>query len=71
MNNLVGKRMLLKVGTRIYNVAVQEYKVIEISPSGNWLKLQNMSGNKFWSAVTEIAVVEELRDLKADKPSNV
>lgn len=71
MNDLVGKRMLLTVGpTRGWSAkTVEEYKILEISPSGNWVKLQNIHGNKFWRARAEIAVVEELKPLNADRPT--
>lgn len=69
MNTLIGKRMLLIVGNGVGAVAVQEYKVLEVSPSGSWVKLQNMNGNKFWGAITEVVVVEELKDLKIDRPN--
>ena len=68
----VCKRLLLKVisGSSYlrYEGPVQEFKVLEISPSGNWLKLMNTNGNKFWRAIAEISFVEELLDIKADRP---
>ena len=68
IQELVGKRVLLKVGHRtLYAASVEEYKVLEVSPSGNWVKLMNLNGYKFWKAVTEISFVEELRDLKAER----
>lgn len=72
VNDLVGKRILAKVGqSRISSFCgplVEEYRVLEVAPSGNWIRLMNAHGNKFWRAVTEVSFVEELRDLKADKP---
>jgi len=64
--NLVGKRVLLKVGNSGYerNTDVTEYRVIEISPSGIWAKLMNLYGHKFWKPVQEIAFVEELREIR-------
>ena len=71
MTNLVGKRMLLKVKGRGYGDSpIEEFKVIELSPSGNWIKLQNIYGNKFWRAVAEVAVVEELKPLNVGRPSD-
>jgi hypothetical protein len=64
INTLLHKRCLLKVGGRLYhNQDVQEYRVLEISPSGQWVKLMNLYGNKFWKPRIEIAFVEELQDL--------
>jgi len=68
ITDFFGKRALLKIGHG-YNSSVEEYKVLEISPSGNWVKLMRVSyGSKFWRPVSEISFIEELVDLKADKP---
>jgi len=69
ITDLLRKRCLLKLDVGPYkSQTVAEFKVLEISPSGNWVKLMNIHGNKFWRSVTEISFVEELIDLKADKP---
>lgn len=69
ITDLLGKRCLLQVGIDPYKQRViTEFKILEISPSGNWVKLMNIHGNKFWRTVTEISFIEELIDLKADKP---
>lgn len=69
ITNLLGKRCLLQVDVGPYRQrGITEFKILEISPSGNWAKLMNIDGYKFWRAVTEISFVEELIDLKADKP---
>lgn len=72
MDELMGKRMLLKVSSTGYfgSGAVEEYRVLEVSPSGGWVKLQNSHGNKFWRAKQEIAVVEELKPLNFGKPKD-
>lgn len=64
IQELVGKRALLKTSQRGYGSDVGEFKVIETSPSGNWVKLQNIYGNKFWKATTDVSLVEVLRDLE-------
>ena len=69
ITELLGKRVLLKLGTAAYSRAeVTEYKILEISPSCNWVKLQNIYGNKFWRSLQEVAFIEELRELSAGKP---
>ena len=70
INNLVGLRCLLTVKEGGYGShgEVTEYKVLEVSPSGNWVKLQNLYGNKFWRPVTGVSFVEELIDFKPEKP---
>ena len=68
INDYVGKRCLLKLSIK-YASPIDEYKILEISPSGNWIKVMNLYGHKFWKAITDISFVEELKDLKADKPT--
>lgn len=62
---LVGKRCLLKAGR---HERVKEYRVLEVSPSGQWVRLKDENGTKYWLAVVEVSLVEELRDLKAERP---
>lgn len=72
MSDIVGKRMLLKIGgNRAWGKdgEVQEFRVLEVSPSGNWIKLMNVYGNKFWKPIADVAVVEELKPLNVDKPA--
>ena len=65
IRDYVGKRCLLKV-TKDYSSEVQEFKIIEVSPSGNWVKLQsNYSGQKFWKQLSDIAFVELLQELES------
>lgn len=67
---LIGKRALLKVSAgRWGNPDVDEYKVLEVSPSGNWIKLMNSNGRKYWKAIADVALVEVLQELKAGKPN--
>lgn len=67
---LVGRRALLKAEKSGYGSRseVTEYKVLEVSPSGSWVKLQSVYGNKFWKPVTEVSLVEVLRDLRPEPP---
>ena len=64
INSMIGKRILLQLA-RGYggHGAVQEYKVLEISPSGAWVKLMNPDGRKLWEAAKSLAVVETLADV--------
>lgn len=68
VRELVGSRCLMKVSLNkrsfIYT-PIDEFKVLEVSESGNFVKLQNIYGNKFWSSITEIAFVEKLKSLEA------
>lgn len=67
VTDLVGKRALVTIKEG-YNSKVTEVKFIEVSPSGNWVKIMNMHGTKIWKPVHEIALVETLIDLKKGKP---
>jgi len=69
VDDLVGKRMLLRLGG-YGSPPADEFRILEVSPSGNWVKLQNLHGNKFWRARAEVAVVEELKPLHAGKPNS-
>lgn len=68
ITELLGKRVLITEKEGYRGTKVSEIKILEISPSGNWVKLMNMYGNKYWKPVQDLALVEVLKDLKADKP---
>ena len=68
--NLIGERVLLKIKGRYgwRNDDVTEYKVLEVSPSGNWVKLMSIYGNTFWKPLAEVPYIEKLVKLvKIDK----
>jgi len=62
ISELVGKRVLgrLTSNTRYATGVVEELKILEIAPSGNYIKLQNIYGNKFWKLITEFQHLETL-----------
>lgn len=61
----VGKRYLLTVGDGSWKgTRVDEFKVLEFSPSGNWIKLMNIYGSKFWKKTTDISFIEELTTIE-------
>jgi hypothetical protein len=68
MNEYVGKRCLLIVAVKFCSGVVEEFKVLELSPSGNWVKLMNLNGRKLWKALSEISFVELLKDFNIEKP---
>jgi len=71
LSELLHKRVLVAEKERGYNSkqTVEEIKILEISPSGNWVKIQNMNGNKFWKHSSDIVPMEVLTSLET-KPSN-
>lgn len=72
-NTFIGKRCLLILAGRYHGPhmdAVSEFKIIEISPSGKWVKLMNLNGMKFWRNVDTVKFIEELKDLKVGKPDD-
>jgi hypothetical protein len=68
VTELLGKRVLLKLGAKNYAgyiaSEVSEYRVLEVSPSGVWVKLMNINGHRFWKALSDIFFLEELQDVK-------
>ena len=66
---LVGKRCLMLVEGSRYSrsQSVEEYRVLEASPTGNWVRLMNAFGNKFWKPVAEVSLVEVLQELVPTK----
>lgn len=65
VHTLLHKRVLavIKTGNFLNYSNVEEYKVLEISPSGKWIKLQNINGRKFWKAIADVTYIESLKTL--------
>jgi hypothetical protein len=67
IQELIGTRCLMKLtGSYPHRDSIDEFKIIEISPSGNWVKLRNRHGLTFWKPIVEISLVEKLIDLKSE-----
>lgn len=62
----VGRRVLmsLKQGPWGHSVAYDEMRVLEVSPSGNFVRLMNTFGRKFWRPVVDCALIEALTPLE-------
>jgi hypothetical protein len=66
----IGKRVLLRLKDRHH---VQECRILEISPSGEWVKLHFLNpesegpfqNDKHWIAVAEVEFVEALPEPEA------
>ena len=58
----IGSRVLLTVPNGGYGSSkiVGEYKILEFSPSGTWVKLMNADGRRYWRQRVEVSVVEVL-----------
>lgn len=59
--DFVGKRILCttkSVGS--FRGPIEEVKVLELSPSANYVRLMNEYGRKYWRPVTDVAVIETL-----------
>jgi hypothetical protein len=60
VQELIGKRVLA-TDPKVYGTtSVVELKIVEVSPSGNWVKVMNAHGNQFWRATAQLVVVEVL-----------
>ena len=67
IQDLLGTRCLMKfTGPYGSREPVDEFKIVEISPSGNWVKLRNRHGATFWKPLVEISLVEKLIELKSE-----
>lgn len=63
--DVLGKRVLAKIETGTFRGHdIDEYKILELSPSRQWIKLMNIHGRKFWKETTSVSVVEELKQLE-------
>lgn len=66
MRDYIGKRCLLRLA-KSYSGAgdVKEFTVLEVSDSGNWVKLKSdYGGQKFWKALADISLVEVLQQFE-------
>lgn len=61
---LIGKRVLLKLSDTYHCEAPEECRILEVSPSGNWIKIMNLNGRKFWKAIKSVSLVEVLKDIE-------
>jgi hypothetical protein len=59
---LLNKRVLVASKGQGFLAAqtVEEIKILEVSPSGNWVKIQNQHGNKIWKNQSDIILIEIL-----------
>jgi len=72
IQDYVGKRCLLVVREGNWSSPpTNEFKILEVSPSGNWVKLMNINGYKMWKSIADVSFVEELRDFKAERIAEV
>lgn len=70
IDELLHKRILVtEQGKGSYSKAtVEEIKILEISPSKKWVKIQNQHGQKFWRQIDDIKPIEVLQYIETDKP---
>jgi len=71
ISELVHKRILVaeKEQSFSHKSTVVELKILEVSPSQNWVKVQNTFGQKYWKPVGDIVPIEVLASV-LDKPTN-
>lgn len=69
-SELIYKRCLIWDDPKGYSSSKRalEIKVLEVSPSGNWIKILNIYGQKYWKPVAEFQLIEVLKDLSTGKP---
>jgi hypothetical protein len=69
LKSLLFKRILVVEKTYSYSSesTTTELKILEISPSGEWVKIQNMTGQKYWKHYSDIKPIEILFDIEKPK----
>ena len=72
LKEVIGRRILVVEKSQHYNSksTIEELKILEISPSEKWIKIQNMNGTKFWKPITDINPIEVLNPINEGKPNN-
>ena len=60
--DLLHKRILVSRKARSYGTEqiVEELKILEIAPSGNWIKVMDMNARKYWKHYSDITPIEVL-----------
>ena len=65
---LVGQRILTAKPQHYRSTPeVAELSILEVSPSGEWLKTMDMNGRKYWNQTTAVTVIEPL-DIREPHP---
>lgn len=64
ITELLNERVLITAKERFGTNTVCEVKVLEISPSENWVKLMNIHGLKYWKPIADISLVEVLKKIE-------
>lgn len=64
ITDLIGKRALIKDSSFSVRTHVHEVKFLETSPNEQWVKLQGENGNKYWRPITDISVVDVLKEVR-------
>lgn len=60
LEELIDKRLLIKDETYATSINPTEVIILELSPSKQWIKLQNSLNLKYWVKATSINVIEIL-----------
>lgn len=66
IKDLVHKRVLVVENARIgsRDQVVQEVLIMEVSPSGNFTKIRDMNGRKYWKHTSDVTPIEVLLNLE-------
>jgi hypothetical protein len=65
----IGNRYLLSAGANKHDEPwhVFEAQILELSPSGNWVKIKYSGGDDCWCAVSKLTIVEKLNLTKKEE----
>lgn len=67
LNEVLGKRVLVaekSYGLSSQNRDVKELKILELAPTGNWVKVRNDDGRRYWLHYLDINIIEVLSGLE-------
>ena len=61
---MVGKRILVN-NPFTNSCDLIEYQVLEVSPAGKFVKLENViNGNQYWKEASDVYVIEILKEIR-------
>jgi hypothetical protein len=68
ITDLLNHRVLVaeKTGSFIDTSKVVEFTIIEIAPSGNFIKLRDMNGRRYWKAKVDVKIIEALENIEVN-----
>jgi hypothetical protein len=66
LTHLLYRRVLMAAKRNGFDstCTVEEFTILEISPSGKFIKIRNMDGRKYWKVISDIQIIETLETIE-------